>query len=293
METTITGIWTALITPFTADGEVDIPALDALLAEQMQAGIAGLVLIGSTGEGLTLSVQEKLTVLRRAVSRVQGKLKIMSGTGTIGTEQTLEFAKLAVDTGANSLLITTPPYVKASTAGLLAHYRAIAQETDVPICLYHIPARTGQRLTLAQFKQLTAIPQVVAVKEAGSDMAFYTDVVLTTGVSVLSGDDLSFLPSLAAGGQGCISVIANIFPQQMQMLYRAYQRGDNDKAQAMHQRLFPLMQALFWEANPAPVKAILAERGSIKNHLRLPLTAVKNDTYLRLQEVLRATETPL
>ena len=280
------GIWTALISPLTATGEVDVAALDTLLEMQKQAGVEGIVVLGSTGEGMTLTVQEKLTVLRRAVSHGKPQLKIMCGTGTIGTTQTVEFAKLAVDSGADSLLITTPPYIKPSTAGLMEHYQAVADACAVPICLYHIPARTGQRLTIKQFEELTSIPHVAAIKEAGSDMAFYSELALALpSTSVLSGDDLSFLPSMAAGGKGCVSVLSNVLPAAMNSMYLAHLKGDNDMALALHQRLFPLMQSLFWEANPAPVKALLAHIGKCQDRLRAPLVSVQAETRKRLQHL--------
>ena len=284
------GIWTALITPLTTTGEVDITALDSLLAMQKQSGIEGIVVLGSTGEGMTLTVQEKLTVLRRAVSHGKPQLKVMCGTGTVSTAQTVEFAKLAVDSGADSLLITTPPYIKPSTAGLMTHYQAISAACSVPICLYHIPARTGQRLTIQQFQELATIPQITAVKEAGSDMAAYSELVLALPtIQVLSGDDLSFLPSMAAGGKGCVSVLSNILPAAMNSMYLAYLKGENDMALALHQRLLPLMQSLFWEANPAPVKALLAHMGKCQDMLRAPLVAVQPETRERLQHLYTDT----
>ena len=284
------GVWTALITPLTAGGEVDIAALDSLLEMQKQSGVAGVVVLGSTGEGMTLTVQEKLTVLRRVVSHGKPQLKIMCGTGTVSTTQTVEFAKLAVDSGADSLLITTPPYIKPSTAGLMAHYQAVADACAVPICLYHIPARTGQRLTIKQFQELATISNITAIKEAGSDMAFYSELVLALPeTKVLSGDDLSFLPSMAAGGKGCVSVLTNLLPAAMNSMYLAYLKGEHDLALAVHQRLFPLMQALFWEANPAPVKALLAHISKCQDVLRAPLVAVQLETRERLQRLYEQT----
>ena len=280
------GIWTAIVTPFTARGEIDWAAFDLLLEEQKESGIRGVVVSGSTGEGFTLNVQEKLSLLRRAVSRGKPQLEIMTGTGTMGTEQTVEFARLAVEAGADSLLILTPPYSKPGTRGLLKHYEAISAAASAPICMYHIPTRTGQKLTIEQFRALAALPAIASIKEAGSDMAFYTDIVLTTRKTILSGDDLSFLPSLAAGGKGCVSVLSNIFPREVQSMYDLYCQGKNEEALSYHHRLFPLMQALFLESNPAPVKAILSmKHASVSNTLRLPLTPVSADNFVRLQKI--------
>ena len=288
------GIWTAIVTPFTSSGELDQRAFDALLDDQKASGIRGIVVIGSTGEGLTLTVQEKLTLLQRAVSRAKPELEIMSGTGTLSTAQTVEFAKLAVDSGADSLLIVTPPYSKPSTAGLLQHFQAVAEAVSVPICLYHIPGRTGQKLTIEQFRQLSEIPSLTAIKEAGSDMAFYTEIVLATRKIVLSGDDLSFLPSMAAGGEGCVSVLSNIMPREMQAMYDAYRKGNNARALAYHQCLFPLMQALFIESNPAPVKALLAkDYAALENILRLPLASLSEANAPTLAKIYRTAKQQL
>ena len=288
------GIWTAIVTPFTRSGEFDQRAFDALLDEQKASGVRGVVVIGSTGEGLTLTEQEKLALLQRAVSRGKPELEIMSGTGTLSTSETVAFAKLAVDNGADSMLIVTPPYSKPSTAGLVQHFQAIADAVSVPICLYHIPGRTGQKLTIPQFQQLMAIPSLTAIKEAGSDMAFYTEIVLATQKIVLSGDDLSFLPSMAAGGEGCVSVLSNLMPREMQAMYDAYRQGNTARALAYHQCLFPLMQALFMESNPSPIKALLANAfPEMENVLRLPLAPLSEENWPRLQKIHRTAKQQL
>ena len=264
------GVWTAIVTPFDSSGRIDLKAFEALIDEQKTSGIRGLVVVGSTGEGSSLTNDEKKILIEHAVNRGKPQLEIMAGTGTINTADTLTMAKIAIDSGVDSLLIVTPPYCKPSTAGLVEHFAAVAQLSSVPICLYHVPGRTGQKLTIAQFKALK--PFVSAIKEAGAEMDFYTEVVLATDSCLLSGDDLSFLPSLSAGGRGCISVLANIVPQSVQRMYDLYQQGDNNRATAYHHCLFPLMQALFWESNPGPVKAILAKRyQEVQNIMRLPL----------------------
>lgn len=282
------GVWTAIVTPFTNDGTIDLRAFDALIDDQKTSGIRGLVVVGSTGEGSSLSKDEKTSLIKHAVDRAKPQLEVMAGTGTINTTDTLTMAKIAIDNGVDSLLIVTPPYCKPSTAGLVKHFAAIAQISSIPICLYHVPGRTGQKLTIDQFKALT--PFVSAIKEAGAEMDFYTEVVLATASCLLSGDDLSFLPSLSAGGRGCISVLANIVPQSVQKVYDLYQQGDNAKATAYHHCLFPLMQALFWESNPGPVKAILAERyQQMENVMRLPLAPMSEmNNLLQLYQKTKA-----
>ena len=164
----------------------------------------------------------------------------------------------------------------------------------MPICLYHIPGRTGQKLTIEQFRQLSEIPSLTAIKEAGSDMAFYTEIVLATRKIVLSGDDLSFLPSMAAGGEGCVSVLSNILPREMQAMYDAYRKGNNARALAYHQCLFPLMQALFIESNPAPIKALLAkDYATLENILRLPLASLSEANAPTLAKIYRTAKQQL
>lgn len=264
------GVWTAIVTPFSSSGKIDLKTFETLIDEQKTSGIRGLVVVGSTGEGSSLTNDEKKLLIEHAVKRAKPQLEIMAGTGTISTADTLTMAKVAIDSGVDSLLIVTPPYCKPSTAGLVEHFATVARLSSVPICLYHVPGRTGQKLTVDQFNALK--PFVSAIKEAGAEMDFYTEVVLATDSCLLSGDDLSFLPSLSAGGRGCISVLANIVPQSVQRMYDLHRQGDNDKATAYHHCLFPLMQALFWESNPGPVKAILARRyPQMQNTMRLPL----------------------
>ena len=246
-----------------------------MIDDQKTSGIRGLVVIGSTGEGSSLTNDEKKSLIKHAVSRATPQLEVMAGAGTINTADTLTMAKIAIDNGVDSLLIVTPPYCKPSTDGLVKHFTAIAQSSSVPICLYHVPGRTGQKLTIDQFKALK--PFISAIKEAGAEMDFYSELVLATDSCLLSGDDLSFLPSLSAGGRGCISVLANLVPQSVQRIYDLYRQGDNQQATAYHHCLFPLMQALFWESNPGPVKAILAERyPQMQNIMRLPLSPVSD-----------------
>ena len=278
------GVWTAIITPFAKDGKIDFATFDALINDQKTSGIRGLVVVGSTGEGSSLTKNEKTALIKHAVDRAKPQLEIMAGTGTINTADTLAMAKIAIDSGVDSLLIVTPPYCKPSTAGLVKHFAAIAKLSSIPICLYHVPGRTGQKLTIDQFKALT--PFVSAIKEAGAEMDFYTEVVLATGSCLLSGDDLSFLPSLSAGGRGCISVLANVVPQSVQRMYDLHRQGNTAKATAYHHCLFPLMQALFWESNPGPVKAILAERyQQMENVMRLPLAPMsETDKLLQLYQ---------
>ena len=272
--TPIRGIYTALATPFLADGEIDWKGFEALLQRQLDGRVDGVVLSGTTGESPTLSVGEKLSLVRKARALVENRIKIMAGTGGNCTNQSVELSRLAIDAGADSLLIVTPPYSKPSLAGLALHYEAIARATNAPLCLYHVPSRTGQLLTAAQIVELTKIPGVVSVKEASADMGLFSRARAASSATFLTGDDCTYLPSLAVGGSGIISVATNIFPAAFVALGTAFSRGDTQRAQALHDVLLPFVDALFCESNPGPLKAVLAHEGLCANVLRAPLAPV-------------------
>lgn len=267
----ITGVWTAMITPFHENGSPDLQAMEHLLQAQIDGGIQGVVLCGSTGEASTLSIQEKLSLIRMAKARYGDQLKIMAGTGGQSTTQSVELSKLATDAGADALLVVTPPYSKPNLSGLLAHFQAVAEASKVPVCLYHVPGRTAQKLSVEALVSLCNIAGITCVKEASADLELFSAARSRCQATFLSGDDATFLPSMAVGGSGCISVISNIFPRAMQALYLAYQSGNTGKALHLHETMLPLMQAMSWETNPVPVKTVLAEAGLCKNIFRLPL----------------------
>lgn len=268
------GVWTAIITPFLSSGEIDWDAYESILDKQARAEITGIVVAGSTGEASTLTVQEKLSLIRKSRAILGNKLRIMAGTGGQNTQQTVELSRLAIDAGADSLLVVTPPYSKPSFLGLQKHFEAIAAASSVPICLYHVPGRTSQLLSADEIATLAQIEKVKFIKEASGDMALFSETAAKTQSQVLSGDDPTFLSSLVLGGLGCISVVSNVFPQEVNELYKAFQKSDLRRARAIHECLFPFIQALFCESNPAPAKYILSRLNQCSNTLRLPLTSV-------------------
>jgi 4-hydroxy-tetrahydrodipicolinate synthase len=291
----ITGVYTAIITPFTKDGQIDWGAYDKLLQLQAQAEVDGVVVTGTTGESPTLSVDEKISLYRRARAFLPSQLKVMAGTGGNDTRQSVELSRLAQDAGVDSLLIVTPPYNKPTREGLYAHYEAIGKAVRIPLCLYHVPSRTGQKLSPEDLAHICSLPQVSAVKEASADLCLFSKAVSLTGgqATYLSGDDFTFLPTLAVGGQGVISVVTNIFPRAFVQLTRAWRRGDTAAALAIHQALFPLIECLFLESNPGPAKYILASQGLIQDSLRLPLVSVQPGTAKRLTECYETTRQKL
>lgn len=284
------GIHTAIVTPFLTDGGIDWGAFERLLKRQERAGVAGVVVFGTTGEGPTITVQEKLTLIRKARAQLGSGVQVMAATGGNNTAACVELALLAEEAGANSLLIVTPPYNKPSLLGLEAHYNAISQKVKLPICLYHVPSRTAQALTPEGINHLCKNPQITAVKEASGDVALFAQAKAGSAAKFLSGDDPSYLASLACGGEGAISVISNIFPRAMVAMTEAFLCGDNQKALSYNKILLPLMKGIFLETNPMPIKAVLEIEGLCQNELRLPLVPVKSETYGKLKILVAETK---
>ncbi len=271
------GVWTALITPFLESDEIDWSAFEGLLQLQKDAGVTGVVIAGSTGEGSTLTAQEKLALIRKAKAFLGDNVRVMANVGGSSTRQSVELAKLAADAGADSLLVVTPPYNKPTLNGLMLHYETIGNATSLPICLYHVPSRTGQRLTIPQIQQVTSIKNVAAVKEATGDIVFFGAAKRACSAVLLSGDDPTYLPSLAVGARGVISVITNILPKPFVEMTKSFWQGKYDDAQVMHDKLAPMFEALACESNPGPLKSALALKGLCKNVLRAPLVPVTRE----------------
>ncbi len=279
------GVWTAIITPFTRELAVDWPAFDVLMERQVAAGVTGVVVTGTTGEAPTLSAQECLALFRRAKANFGKKIRIMAGVGSNNTSQTVELARLAAESGADALLVVTPPYNKPTVCGLHAHYQAVANAQSKPICLYHVPGRTAQALSPDTIASLTRIENISMVKEASGDLSLFSrSLVKCQETTFFSGDDATFLASLAVGGRGVISVVSNIFPEAWVALYQAFINGNHAKALEIHNCLLPFVDSLFCESNPSPAKAVLAQMGLCENTFRLPLAPVMIETFAALKE---------
>lgn len=290
VKTIPSGVWTAIITPFEHSGSIDWKAYETLVQQQVDARVTGIVVSGTTGEAPTLSNDEKIQLIKATRDIAKDRMSIMAGAGGNDTAASIELSQAAIKAGAESLLIVTPPYNKPSHAGLKAHFSAIAKATNAPICLYHVPGRTSQRLTAEAISDLCEIEGVVSVKEASGDITLFTQCVLASRRSIMSGDDFTYLASLAVGGTGCISVASNVFPKAMVSLTAAYFKGDIEKARKLNDVLFPLYEVLFCESNPSPAKACLAARGLCRDHLRLPLVKVTEANKLKIEAVLKQTE---
>ncbi len=284
------GVWTAIATPFREDRQIDWAAFEKLLEIQEQGHVSGIVISGTTGESPTLTPTEKLSLVRKARALLSSKIRIMAGTGDNNTQQSVELSKLAQDAGADSLLVVTPPYNKPTTAGLVRHYRAISEAVKIPVCLYHVPGRTAHMLTLDQMVTVCRDGNIRAVKEASADLGFFSRSLKSTGLPFLSGDDTTYLPCLAVGGTGIISVVTNIFPKAFVALTSAFLNGDFRKAQTIHHTLMPAIDILFCETNPGPLKAALEVIGIGKNVVRPPLAEVTESNRRRIAEVITATQ---
>ncbi len=270
----INGVYTAIVTPFDPTGDISWQDFEKVLDHQVAGKVDGVVVAGTTGESPTVTVQEKLALIRKARAYLPQDIKVIAGTGDNNTQHSVELSKLAVDAGADALLIVTPPYNKPSLEGLKLHFNTIAAAVTKPICLYHVPSRTGQLLSPQEIAEICSIKGVEAVKEASGDIALFSRTVGLSTASLLSGDDPSFLGSLACGGQGVISVVSNVFPQAMRHMYRAYKAGDTQKALKIQNILLPFIDVLFCEPNPAPLKAVLSHMNICQDKFRAPLVSV-------------------
>lgn len=272
------GVWTAIVTPMLPKGDIDWSAFESLVGEQIDANLSGIVVCGTTGESPTLSRDEKLELVARTKRLLPPNIHLMVGTGGNDTEQSIQLSREAVDAGADSLLIVTPPYNKPSIAGLKKHFSAIADAVTVPLCLYHVPGRTAQRLTALQLAEVVkSHSRILAVKEASGDITLFTQVrSLLPKHLILSGDDLTYLASLAVGGDGCISVASNVLPSMMVGLTKMFWNGQVEESLRNNLRFFPIFEALFCETNPGPVKWMLNQRAQISSdHMRAPLTTLE------------------
>lgn len=267
------GCGTALVTPFTASGVVDEPALRALVRWQLAEGVHFLVPCGSTGEAATLTAAEHRRVVEIVVEEVAGRVPVVAGAGSNDTQRAIELSREMAAAGATHLLHVSPAYSKPPQRGIEAHFRAIADAVSLPIVLYNVPGRTASNMDAATTLRLAAVPNIVAVKEASGNLA-QCDAILRERpdhFAVLSGDDQITLALLANGADGVISVVSNATPRLMAELYDRAAAGDFTGARERHQRLVPWMTAAFLESNPIPVKAALATMGRIEEVLRLPL----------------------
>jgi 4-hydroxy-tetrahydrodipicolinate synthase len=269
---------------------VDEEALRALIEMQISNGTDGIVPCGTTGESATLSHEEHDRVIEITIEAVRKRVPVIAGTGSNSTAEALRLTKHAHEAGADGVLMVTPYYNKPTQEGLYQHFQAIAAEVPIPVILYNVPGRTGGNLLPETVLRLASVPNIVGIKEASGSLKQIMDVIhlCPDDFSVLSGDDAVALPVLAMGGSGVISVFANVAPADMAGMIDAYQAGDMAKARKMHYRMLPLMDALFIETNPIPVKAALAMMGLIDYEFRLPLCRLSQTNEDKLRNIMTA-----
>ncbi len=281
----LTGCGTALATPFTHFGDVDERALRGFVDWQVDEGIDFLVPCGSTGEAATMTAGEHRRVVEITVAQVRGRIPVVAGAGSNDTRKAIETSRIMKECGATHLLHVSPMYNKPPQRGIVAHFLAIADSTDLPIVVYNVPGRTGSNIEASTTLELARHPRIVAIKEASANLQQISDCIAgkSAGFAILSGDDELTLSILALGGDGLISVVSNVVPRLMTRLVRTARDGNVEEARALHFRLLPWMRAAFIESNPLPVKAALAMMGKMENVLRTPLVTmdVKHDAVVR------------
>lgn len=282
-----TGACTALITPFLEE-KVNYPMLEQLLRRQIDAGIETILIAGTTGEAPTLSDNEKLELFSRAKAYVGSDCKIIAGTGSNSTRHAVDLSVAAEDTGVDALLVVSPYYNKATPEGLCAHYLSVAQAVHLPVIIYNVPSRTGVDIPVSVYKRLSRVANIAGVKEASSNIPKITKTILECGTDlpVWSGNDDQICPALSLGAQGVISVLSNVMPVETQALAKAALDGDFDTAAALQIRLQPLVEMLFSEVNPIPVKAAMKIIGYDCGSCRLPLTSMSKENHTRLERLL-------
>lgn len=280
-----TGACTALVTPFL-DGKVNYPMMEQLLRRQIEAGIPAVVIAGTTGESPTLSDNEKTELFRRCKEYAGNACKIIAGTGTNSTEHAIALSVAAEEAGVDALLVVSPYYNKSTPDGLFAHYLSIAHAVSLPLILYNVPTRTGVDIPVSVYQRLARIPNIIGVKEASSDITKIARIKLACGpdFSVWSGNDDQIVPVLSLGGNGVISVLSNIYPSETHAMCQAALNGDYETAAALQLQFLPLIDLLFCEVNPIPVKDALKCIGYDCGECRLPLSRLTKEHKQQIQD---------
>ena len=275
-KTIFTGMATAIVTPMTADA-IDYEALDRFLDFQIENGINAIVVMGTTGENVTIEFEEQKKIIEFTVKKVAGRVPVIAGTGTNNTEHVLTNTRNACEVGADAVLVVTPYYNKATQNGLIKHFTAVADASSVPVILYNVPGRTGCGLTPKTVAALAEHPNIVAIKEATGNMAQMVEIMHLCGdkIDVYSGEDALTVPMMAMGSAGTISVLSNVAPREAVAMTDACKRGDYATAAKMQSDLLPLINALFSEVNPIPAKAGVSAMGFGEENLRMPLTPME------------------
>ncbi|HJV03122.1 MAG TPA: 4-hydroxy-tetrahydrodipicolinate synthase [Burkholderiaceae bacterium] len=285
----IKGSIVAIVTPMHADGSLDFPGLNKLIDWHIAEGTDGIVIVGTTGESATVTVEEHCALIKAAVEHTKGRIPIIAGTGGNSTAEAIELTRYAKEAGADAALLVVPYYNRPTQEGMYQHFKAIAEAVDLPIILYNVPGRTVADMSNDTILRLAAIPNIVGVKDATGNIGRGLDLLRLAPKSfaVYSGDDPSAMALMLAGGKGNISVTANVAPRAMHEMCKAAMEGDIAKAVEINNKVFPLHQKLFIEPNPVPVKWALAEMGMMPAGIRLPLVPLAGEYHNAVRAALR------
>lgn len=280
------GVCTALITPFK-DGKIDYVSLKKLIEFQIENGVDALLINGTTGESATLTEQEKREIIDFSVREVNGRVPLIAGTGSNDTKKAVELSQYACEVGADGVLVVTPYYNKASAQGLIEHYEKIANEVDVPLIIYNVPSRTGVNIPISVYERLSKHKNIVGVKEASPSVSDFARLCAKCGsnLALYSGNDDLIVPFLSLGGMGVFSVLSNALPKEIGDICRLFFEGKTKEASALQLALMPLIDAIFSEVNPIPIKALMAHLGFCCEEYRLPLCKMSEIKKARLIEV--------
>lgn len=283
---------TAMVTPFDERGEIDFDATKNLLEHLINTGTDAVVVAGTTGESPTLSTEEKLELFSFVIKEANGRIPVIAGTGTNNTKASIELTKEAEKLGADGIMLVAPYYNRPNQDGLYAHFKAIAEETDLPIMIYNIPGRTACNIEVDTIVKLSEIDNIVSVKEASGNLDAMAEIIERTkdGFVLYSGDDSLTLPVLAIGGKGIVSVASHIVGDAMKEMIEAFNRGDIEKAGAIHRKLLPTFKALFSAPSPAPLKAVLNLTGIPVGDVRLPLVPLNEEQVEVLKQHINVNE---
>ena len=283
------GSGVAIITPFK-NNEVDYDSLGRLIDSQIENKTDSIVICGTTGEASTLTDEEHRACIKFAVERTAGRIPVIAGTGSNDTDYAITLSKYACEVGADGLLLVTPYYNKATQKGIIKSFLAVADATDKPIILYNVPSRTGCNIATATYKELAKHERIVAVKEASGDISKIAEIAAEVGdgLSIYSGNDDQIVPILSLGGKGVISVLANVMPKETHDICELYFKGQVKESAALQLKLLELINSLFCEVNPIPVKTACALMGICSEEMRLPLCSMEDNTKARLMAAMKA-----
>ncbi|AKL94410.1 dihydrodipicolinate synthase DapA [Clostridium aceticum] len=282
------GAGVAIATPFK-DGQIDIPAFERLIDFQIQNDIQALIVLGTTGEASTLGEAEREAVIKAAVAKTNKRVPIIIGTGSNNTEVAIKYTKQAEALGADGVLVVTPYYNKCTQKGLIQHYKEIAKSTTLPVVLYNVPSRTGVNIEPQTVVELAKVQNIIGVKEASGNMSQVLEIkrLVPADFKIWSGNDDNILPIYSCGGDGVISVLANIEPKGTQAMCKAFEEGNIKEAIRLQVHYKKLINLIFIEVNPIPTKAALSVMGYIENQLRLPLTPMEEENMKKLVEEMK------